>query len=244
MFPLRWNFPFRKKDGSITTIDDAISEGGGGGGYTLPTASADTKGGIKIGSGLSMSGEVLNNTNPTAYTLPTASAETLGGVKIGSGLSISEGVLNNSNPTPYSLPTASSDTLGGVKIGSGITIDENGAISASGGGSSKYLHHFCIGNYLSGTYLAFNVVLDTPNKFDLTNSPTYTKLTAFLLAHGYSVNDSFPASGIYRASETINIIVSVMINATSLSATYPNGSTLLSSAAISTSDCYETVIAL
>ena len=95
MFPLRWNFPFRKKDGSVTTIDDAISSGGGGGGgYTLPTASASTKGGVKIGAGLTMEGEVLNNTNPTPYSLPTASAETLGGVKVGSGLSITDGVLS------------------------------------------------------------------------------------------------------------------------------------------------------
>lgn len=94
MFPIPFNFPFRKKDGSLTTIDDAITSGGGGGGYTLPTASAETKGGVKIGSGLTMEGEVLNNSNPTPYSLPTASAETLGGVKVGSGLSITDGVLS------------------------------------------------------------------------------------------------------------------------------------------------------
>ena len=61
MFPIPWNKLFRKKDGTITTIDEAISSGGGGGGgYTLPTASANTKGGIKIGSGLRMDGEVLS----------------------------------------------------------------------------------------------------------------------------------------------------------------------------------------
>lgn len=96
MFPLRWNFPFRKKDGSVTTIEEVINSGGGGGGYTLPTASASTKGGVKVGAGLTMDGEVLNNTNPTPYSLPTASAETLGGVKVGSGLSIEEGVLSAS----------------------------------------------------------------------------------------------------------------------------------------------------
>lgn len=58
MFPIRWNFPFRKKDGSIVNIEDAMSEGGGG--YTLPTASANTKGGIKVGLGLKMVGEKLN----------------------------------------------------------------------------------------------------------------------------------------------------------------------------------------
>ena len=35
---------------------------GGGGSYTLPTASASTKGGVKIGSGLTMTGEVLSVT--------------------------------------------------------------------------------------------------------------------------------------------------------------------------------------
>lgn len=96
MFPLPWNFPFRKKDGTMTTIGDAISSGGGGG-YTLPTASPSTKGGVKIGAGLTMDGEVLNNTNPTPYALPTASAETLGGVKVGDNLSIDEnGVLSAS----------------------------------------------------------------------------------------------------------------------------------------------------
>lgn len=93
MFPLPWNFPFRKKDGTIIDINDAMG-GGGGEPYVLPTASAETKGGVKIGSGLTMDGEVLNNSNPTPYSLPTASAETLGGIKVGSGLSIDDGVLS------------------------------------------------------------------------------------------------------------------------------------------------------
>lgn len=59
MFPLRWDFPFRKKDGSLSTISAEI-EGGGGGGYTLPTASASTKGGIKVGENLTMTGEFLD----------------------------------------------------------------------------------------------------------------------------------------------------------------------------------------
>ena len=60
MFPIPWNKAFRKKDGSLTTLDEAISEGGGGEPYNLPTASANTKGGVKIGSGLTMNGEVLS----------------------------------------------------------------------------------------------------------------------------------------------------------------------------------------
>ena len=54
MFPIPWNFPFRKKDGSLGKIEDL------GGSYTLPTASANVKGGIKVGSGATMDGEKMN----------------------------------------------------------------------------------------------------------------------------------------------------------------------------------------
>ena len=97
MFPIPFNFPFRKANGDISTIGAEISGGGGGSSYTLPTASETVKGGVKIGAGLSMEGDTLNNTNPTPatpYTLPTASADTLGGIKVGSGLSIEDGVLS------------------------------------------------------------------------------------------------------------------------------------------------------
>lgn len=57
MFPIPWNKAFRKKDGTVVNIEDAMS---GGGSYTLPTASAETKGGVKIGDGLVMNGEVLS----------------------------------------------------------------------------------------------------------------------------------------------------------------------------------------
>lgn len=68
MFPLPWNKAYRKKDGSLTTIHEAIA--GGGTPYTLPTASSETKGGVKIGSGLTMTGEVLSaDAQLPAYTI-------------------------------------------------------------------------------------------------------------------------------------------------------------------------------
>ena len=94
--PLNNNDPYIKSTGERSTLGAELAAGGGGGSYTLPTASAETKGGVKIGSGLTMTGEVLSNNNPTPYSLPTASAETLGGVKVGSGLSIEDGVLSAS----------------------------------------------------------------------------------------------------------------------------------------------------
>ena len=122
MFPIPFNFPFRKKDGSLSTLGDEINNGGGSS-YVLPTASSNTKGGVKIGEGLTMDGEVLKNTNPTPatpYSLPTASNEVLGGIKIGSGLSIDENGVASASGSAYVLPTASSNTKGGVKIGEGL----------------------------------------------------------------------------------------------------------------------------
>mgnify|MGYP002856431061 CR=1 FL=1 len=79
--------------------------------YQLPTASVITKGGVKIGDGLSMSGETLN--------IKTATANEIGGVKIGSGLSMNGESLTADS---YSLPTASASVKGGVKIGSGLSM--------------------------------------------------------------------------------------------------------------------------
>jgi hypothetical protein len=64
--------------------------------FTLPTASPSVKGGIKVGSGLSMAGETLN----LNYSLPTASPSQLGGIKVGAGLSMAGGVLS-CNPANY-----------------------------------------------------------------------------------------------------------------------------------------------
>lgn len=101
-------------DGSATKIVNIPS----GSSYTLPLASNNTRGGIKLSSstqggtpngitttsGRTYAVQVNSNEQAvvnvpwtdTKYTLPTASASTLGGVKVGSGLSISNGVLSTS----------------------------------------------------------------------------------------------------------------------------------------------------
>lgn len=67
MFPIPWNFPFRKKDGSLSTIS---AEMGG----ILPPATADKLGGVKVGSGLTVTSDgTLSNPNELpAYTVETA----------------------------------------------------------------------------------------------------------------------------------------------------------------------------
>lgn len=82
-------------------------KGSGGGSYVLPTASADTLGGVKVGSNLNIADGVLSA--PAPYELPIASAETLGGVKVGNGLSIDDGVLST-NETGFTETTLYSGT--------------------------------------------------------------------------------------------------------------------------------------
>lgn len=97
--------------------------------YVLPTASASTLGGIKVGSGLAINGSgVLSATY--SYSLPTASPTTLGGIKVGSGLAINAfGVL--SATYIYDLPVATAVSLGGVMVGAGLAIDGDGVLSAT-----------------------------------------------------------------------------------------------------------------
>lgn len=73
-------------NGEYADENGNIVVSGGGGGYILPPASAGTLGGIKVGSGLSITPDgVLSATGGGGgggYVLPTASFTTKGGVKV------------------------------------------------------------------------------------------------------------------------------------------------------------------
>lgn len=89
--------------------------------YQLPTASMDIKGGIRVGQGLYMTGDILNASVKSGIEeLPVASETQLGAIKIGNGLSISDGILSANG---YTLPTATASTKGGVIIGQGLTMN-------------------------------------------------------------------------------------------------------------------------
>ena len=116
------------------SVQTAISNIQNQGGYTLPTASSSTLGGVKIGSNLSISSGVLS--------VNTGSSTSKGVLSVGSNITVSSGQIsltkNNitsalgytppTTDTKYTLPTASSSTLGGVKIGSNISVS-SGTIS-------------------------------------------------------------------------------------------------------------------
>lgn len=91
--------------------------------YTLPLASNNTRGGIKLSS---------STQGGTPNGITTTSGRTYA-VQVNSN---EQAVVNVPwTDTTYSLPTASATTLGGVKVGSGLAIS-NGVLSATGGGEA------------------------------------------------------------------------------------------------------------
>lgn len=67
MFPLNSNTPYINDTGERARLGQII-----GGENTLPTASTTTKGGVKIGSGLQMTGEVLSAVQVPSYAISDA----------------------------------------------------------------------------------------------------------------------------------------------------------------------------
>lgn len=59
--------------------------------YTLPTATGSVLGGVKIGSGVTITDGVIS---VSSYTLPNATVSTLGGVIVGTGLGVSTGTVS------------------------------------------------------------------------------------------------------------------------------------------------------
>lgn len=103
--------------------------------YVLPTASADIKGGVRVGDGLQLNQN--DGILKTAQNITTSSSPTF------LGLTIDEHIIVNSPPIigthavtkqyvdtlyntipHYSLPTASEEITGGIRIGSSLTINE------------------------------------------------------------------------------------------------------------------------
>lgn len=106
-------------------------------GGAVPTMSATQKGGAKLGSGLTMSGEVLS-VDPSTIVLPTATLSSLGVVKPdGTTTTVdADGTLHSQSV--YDLPKASASTLGGVRVGNNLSIDGDGVLNAAGGGGGSY----------------------------------------------------------------------------------------------------------
>lgn len=99
---------------AMVTKLNGITEGANK--YSLPTASASTLGGVKVGTNLTISSGVLS-AKDTTYSAATTSAAGLMSVADKTKL---DGIAEGANKYTYTLPTASS-TLGGVKTTSTVT---------------------------------------------------------------------------------------------------------------------------
>lgn len=88
--------------------------------YQLPIATADIRGGVRVGQGLYMTGDILNVGSSVGgggsfyYELPTASSSIKGGVIIGRGLSMTGDTLNAD--------------FTGLTLGEGLAFDDDGKL--------------------------------------------------------------------------------------------------------------------
>ncbi|MBQ7646661.1 MAG: hypothetical protein IJS94_05265 [Clostridia bacterium] len=113
--------------------------------YTLPAATANALGGIKVGDGLSINNGVLStDTHAILPANTAASADTYGRLKANTAKGYERFDICKRKGDPINgyeyywatlyndedLPTASSMTLGGIRVGSGLSIDSGGILSA------------------------------------------------------------------------------------------------------------------
>lgn len=102
--------------------------------YELPAATTETRGGIRVGQGLSILGDILS-ADAQDYTLPSATVTKLGGVVVESDANIARTIERYFPSTGETLPVhvqeiATRESLGSVKIGAGLSITEDGILSA------------------------------------------------------------------------------------------------------------------
>ena len=97
--------------------------------YILPTASATTLGGVKIGNNLSISSNGV-------LSVPKATDSSLGVVQAGEGISIDSNGVISANGDGYVLPEATKNTLGGVYVDDALSTSsahpvQNSVVSLS-----------------------------------------------------------------------------------------------------------------
>lgn len=102
--------------------------------YSLPPATSSVLGGVKIGSGITVTADGTISA-ASSYTLPTASTSTKGGIKVGSGLTMNSETLNHSNSitakTAYGSTATTASANGGSITVTDVKYDAQGHITGS-----------------------------------------------------------------------------------------------------------------
>jgi hypothetical protein len=116
---------------TILDFEFPIGPKGDTGTTVIGIASESALGGVKVGSGFSITEDGTISVAPPE--IEPATVFSLGGVIIGDGIEVDEfGEISVNTGTPFILQTATAVTLGGVKIGAGIDISD-GVISVTTG---------------------------------------------------------------------------------------------------------------
>lgn len=153
-----------------------------GSSYTLPLASNNTRGGIKLSS--STQGGTPNGITTIpgrTYAVQVNSSE--------------QAVVNVPwTDTTYSLPTASATTLGGVKVGSGLNIS-NGVLSTSGG--DVKIHE---------TTLNFEDIIGNSRTSMTSNEVTEVLNISTKLSQGYVIVSKTRGSGSDMTGSAITVL--------------------------------------
>ena len=163
--------------------------------YSLPTASSSTKGGVKIGSGITISNETISISNATTSA---------NGLMSSTDKSKLDGIAANANN--YTLPDASSSTKGGVKIGSNISVS-NGTISISKNNVTSAL-----GYTPPTTNTTYNVATTSAN--GLMSSTDKSKLDGVATGAQVNVIETIKVNGtaLTPSSKAVNIDISGKID--------------------------------
>ena len=111
----------------VKNVTDAVNEMV----VEVEPATPSKLGGIKVGSGLSVTQDGTLSAN--AQALEPATTSKLGGIKVGSNLSITQDGTLSADAQQYTLPPATQNALGGIKVGSGLSVTQDGTLSANGG---------------------------------------------------------------------------------------------------------------
>lgn len=186
--------------------------------YTLPEASSTTLGGVKVGSGLSITNGVLSATG-------SAVADSIDWSKVQNKPSFASvatsGDYNDLTnkptiPQEYTLPAASKSALGGIKVGSGLSITSDGVLSATGSSSGGSGEAVDLSNYYTKaeTDSAIQTAIDGIDipTVDLSNYYTktqtddkfYTKEQTDAAIQSAMSSATVDLSGYYTKTETDN----------------------------------------
>ncbi len=183
--------------------------------YTLPTASASTLGGVKVGTGLSINTSgVLSNSY--SYTLPNATASVLGGVKVGSNITVSSGTISltkanvtsalgytpPASDTTYSVATTSSSGL--------MSSTDKSKLDGIATGANNYTHPT---THPASMITGLATVATSGSYNDLSDTPTIPAAVTVDTSLSSTSTNAVQNKAIYSAINSLGQDLQSLLNA-------------------------------